>query len=117
MKRDMEFIRELLLKVEEEESRFDYVATDSKTEHHLDLLIEVGWITAKKYHYIDNTITFDITGLTWDGHEFLNAARDDKVWEKAEEKAQSNGMDLSSLPLEVTKDLLIAIVKNFIGLS
>lgn len=48
MKRDMEFIRELLLKIEEKESRFDYVATDSKTEYHLDLMIEASLIKAEK---------------------------------------------------------------------
>lgn len=115
MKRDMEFIRELLLEVEKEESRFDYFVTDSKTEHHLDLLIEVGWITAKKYRYIDNTINFDITGLTWTGHDFLDAARSDTVWEKAEEKAESKGLDLSSLPLEIIKDLLVESAKTLLG--
>lgn len=115
MKRDMEFIRELLLKVEEEELRFEYVATDSKTEHHLDLLIEVGLIKAEKTHYMDNTIIFDIIGMTWAGHDFLDAARDDKVWEKAEETAESKGMDLRSLPLEIVKDLLVESAKALIG--
>lgn len=115
MKRDMEFIRKLLLKIEKEESRFDYVAIDSKTEYHLDLMIEENLIKAKKTHYMDNTINFDIIGITWAGHDFLDAARNDKVWGKAEETAESKGMDLRSLPIEIVKDLLVESAKALIG--
>lgn len=45
----------------------------------------------------------------------LDAARNDKVWGKAEETAESKGMDLRSLPIEIVKDLLVESAKALIG--
>jgi len=51
--------------------------------------------------------------LTWNGHEFLDAARNEGVWSKAKEKLKSIGGDV---PLDVVKAVLIEITKRQLGL-
>jgi hypothetical protein len=52
------------------------------------------------------------TRLTWEGHEFLDAARDTKRWEKAKgAMAQAGGF-----ALDVMKQLLIHYLKSELGL-
>jgi hypothetical protein len=52
--------------------------------------------------------------LTWQGHEFLDAARNDTIWRKATGKlvAVTGGTSL-----EVLKELLIAGAKQAVGLE
>lgn len=48
--------------------------------YHLHLLLQAGLIEAKN---LPGTNEWMVKSLTWDGHEFLEAARDDSLWEKA----------------------------------
>ncbi len=122
MQRNMELVRDLLVKIEEDTSKggFSFVAeegykfTNDEIEYHLELMINAGLIDGKVFHTFDGAI-IDIKSLTWQGHDFLDAARNDKVWEKAEATAQDKGMDLSSLPLDIVKDLLVESTKALLG--
>ncbi len=122
MKRNMELVRDILIQIEEDKSKggFSFVAeeggkfSNDEIEYHLELMINAGLIDGNVIHTFDGAI-IDITSLTWQGHDFLDAARSDKVWEKAEETAESKGLDLSSLPLEIVKDLLVESAKAIIG--
>ena len=108
MKRDMELVRELLIQIEEHDSKDEinffveegYKFTNQEIDYHLELMISAGLIKGSARHTSKGTV-FDIESLTWIGHEFLDAARNDKVWEKAEKTVEKNGMSLRSLPLEV----------------
>jgi len=48
------------------------------------------------------------TCLTWQGHEFLDACRNEGVWVKAKEKIKSIG---GEVPLDVLKTVLVEIIK------
>lgn len=50
-----------------------------------------------------------VGGLTWEGHEFLAAARNDTAWNKAKDTAEKKGLEL---PFEVFKTLLMSILKS-----
>ncbi|MGD0227705.1 MAG: DUF2513 domain-containing protein [Terriglobia bacterium] len=85
MERDMDLIRELLLQVDSN-PKLDgthYHIFNKPIEghslqevtYHVDLLFEAG--------YVKGTSTSDlpmVTGLTWEGHEFLDHIRDSGVW-------------------------------------
>jgi hypothetical protein len=51
------------------------------------------------------------TGLTWEGHDFLDACQDEAFWHKAKEKLLSVG---GAVPIGVFKALLIEILKSYI---
>jgi hypothetical protein len=85
MKRDMNLIRELMFYYESGEKR---AAVEERAEeevlYHVSLLLDAGLIQGKvrrdvQGHYRHATVT----GITWDGHDFLDSARDPSVWKKA----------------------------------
>ncbi len=113
MKRDMELVREVLLKVEEilfDGASHD-ICVDGRSRHeiayHVMLLHEAGFIEA-----MDLGVGWKPVRLTYRGHEFLDAARNDGIWEKAKTAVvESTGV----LTLEGLKVALPIVVKNLIA--
>lgn len=90
MKLDMDLARQILTKLEDDPNavgQYCYkVSIEGKSaqeiSYHVMLLNEAGLVAA-----IDMSTTGGIdwgaTRLTWEGHQFLTAARSDTLWEKA----------------------------------
>jgi hypothetical protein len=93
MKRDMELVRTLLLKVEElpigaghvvgidwSDEFFNVPGYDRDTAiKHFDLLMDAGFIAAPSSQGMTQ---FILTGLSWQGHEFIDSIRNPEVWGK-----------------------------------
>ena len=88
MKRDLDLCRALLLSLEKDDSVTglkDYKVddtTDEQVSYHVKLLYEAGLIEAHDASTMNNFKWYPLR-LTWDGHEFLDTARDDIRWQKA----------------------------------
>ncbi len=54
-----------------------------------------------------------ITSLTWEGHEFTEAARDERRWKKAVGIVAEKG---GNITLDVMKQLLMSLMKGTLGL-
>lgn len=54
-----------------------------------------------------------ITRLTWQGHEFLDASRDETRWKKAMDIVKEK---VGSIPIDLLKDLLKSLMKASLGL-
>jgi hypothetical protein len=94
VKRDMELVRDILLRIEEDQqfdgtrwTSGDCLPIDNHSQkeiaYHLIMLINEGFITGQ--------IGMDmplISQLTWNGHELLDDIRDPGVWEKTKERAK-----------------------------
>jgi hypothetical protein len=105
MKRDPEIIRKLLLFFEEkpdvnlvDPKSITIDGHDSTTIHyHIDLMYEAGFLsceTAKSS--ISERLIYAIPfRLTWEGHEFLDAARSQTIWNKAREILKNKAMTTS----------------------
>jgi hypothetical protein len=52
--------------------------------------------------------------LTWQGHDFLEAARNDIIWAKAKAKVVEQGVGLS---VELMKAVLLSYGKERLGIS
>lgn len=110
MKRDMDLIREILLAVEELDTPTETEALSlpgrsaQDVLHHAVLLVEAGLIKAEIGRYVGGGMDCLVERLTWAGHEFLDAARDETVWRKVRGKAGQVGGT-------VTLDLLMALLK------
>lgn len=108
MKRDLDFCREILLHVEGlsaglvrlDEENFPERDPD-EIDYHVRLLVDAG--------LLDGPGNGTVQGLTWKGHEFLDAARDDTMWNRAKgvvkEKAGGAAFDL-------VKDTLLELGKR-----
>ena len=127
MKRDMDLVREILLYAEKSDSSDipkDFSIKDYSKEqivYHLKLLNDAGLITTRQsVPLLDSepnsawkvyqTIP---SRLTWEGHEFLEAAKNDKIWGKAKNIVKEKG---GGLTFEVIKALLIQMAKEAVGL-
>ena len=124
MQRNMDLIRKLLLGLESEAStqhEFNLEGVEELEKwYHVDLLLEAKFIRGVEVHWsADGRMVYPylegLVSLTWQGHDFLDAVRNDSVWQKAKEKAQAAGLDFQSLTIEVVKSLCVSTAKHLIG--
>jgi len=93
MKRDMEIVRLILQSIEsgEEPAATEGVPVDEHV-YHIDLMIEAGLLKGDMVGRKDGSPRgAAIQRLTWAGHDFLDAARDPTIWQKAKEKVLKPG--------------------------
>ncbi len=119
MKRDMDLVRHLLLRIEDAElfeqpdfEMGDYDVQD--IDYNLDLIIQAGLVNGEGNWSAGPTYNVAIRGLTWEGHDFLDAVRSDSIWHKAKEVAQGRELRLNELPFEVVKGLAITLLSNLL---
>lgn len=92
MERDMELIRLLLL--EEEQGEAPPELANYSEEHVLynyALMADARLIDAELIPEVGVPQAVTIRRLTWAGHDFLDATRDNKVWTLAKEKVLKPG--------------------------
>lgn len=116
MKRDMDLIRLRLLQIEGEEPKPDLSGyTQEQIIYHSALLIEAelvkGIILPDPQSYPTSTV---VIRLTWKGHEFLDAARNDTIWKKAGAQIKKAG---GQITLALLEELLKKLGKDALGLQ
>lgn len=119
MKRDLDLIRKMLLTVEDAPTGFAPALkfdgfTDAQVGYHAFLLIDAGLAQGADIttHGSDGPKAM-IRNLTWEGHEFADAARDESRWKKAKSMVAEKG---GGITLDVMKALLISLTKAALGL-
>ena len=116
MKRNMELVRELLLRVEADEGFGSLVSKYSQEEivGHVEILLDAKLLEGKVYHDLSGDPgSAYIQRLTWAGHEFLDNARNDTAWKNVMEKVKGVGATAS---FEILVELLKSAVKSCIGM-
>lgn len=132
MKRDWDVVRLILTKLEElpdplstltyidfyADDRIkpdaDLTELDRQVSYHMELLIEAGLVVGT----MDDAVTlyakeFRAYRLTWAGHEFLEAIRNDTVWNKTKDTFASRGLDMT---FETIKAVASAAMTSMLGL-
>jgi len=121
MNRNMDLIRRILLEIETWPSdcrpaqpEFEGVE-QSTISYHAQLLYEAGYIDGyERKTQAGNTIYPQ--RLTWEGHEFLDAAREKKIWDKAKEAMNATGsFSFSVLKAILTKLATDEALKALVG--
>jgi hypothetical protein len=99
MKRDIELIRLLLLREEEGIAPPELASYDPAVLNYNSVLaIEAGLLRGQIYHEGGSTIPITtVTGITWAGHDFLDATRDARIWKKTRTRALALGTTWSLL--------------------
>lgn len=115
MKRDMNLIRLLLLETEGEEPKPDLSSfSEDRRVYHSALLIEAGLVHGDILSDGEGQPVGTVTlRLTWAGHEFLDAARNETIWRKAREHIKKSGVDVT---ISLLKDVLNQLLKQSLGL-
>ncbi|WP_424769437.1 DUF2513 domain-containing protein [Paenibacillus sp. sgz302251] len=112
MKRDMELIIRLLKIIEErsaEDSGLEIHLSDvddSLVQYNLGLISDAGLIKAINATSSGGEMYLPLK-LTYSGHDFLDAARNVTIVNKAKDIAQKQGMELFKLPIDIIKGLLV----------
>lgn len=118
MKRDMDLIRELLLKLEAiplkagsntvlspPDEKVDVPGYDTdQIAYHLDLIKEANLISSAGGHPAYGIV---FRGLSWAGHDLLDSIRDPEVWAKTKKGAAAGGFTV-----ELLRDLAKGFVKK-----
>lgn len=117
MKRDMGLMRLLLLKLEEldedGQSIYHYTSDDIQIDgytwpqvnYHYELADEAGLVDMGGSGVM-NGILF--RRLTWSGHDFVDAVRDEDIWNKTKEGALAAG----GFSFDLVKDLAKGFIRK-----
>lgn len=114
MKRDMDLCRKILLDLEAtpfgpgllEVKLDDY--DDVEISYHIKLLAEAGLVDAEDLSK-PSRLRWRVRSLTWAGHDFLEASRNDTNWNTAKGIMKEKGVGLI---FDVLKQLLVEITKG-----
>jgi Hypothetical protein (DUF2513) len=117
----MDLVRNLLLYLEEKPDdrvaeSVDVGGHDALTVgYHLILLYEAGLIEGEPSVSSTSKRVIRVLPmrLTWEGHDFLAAARNDTIWQKTKAKVISGAGDV---PFTLLKELLIQTARSYVGL-
>jgi hypothetical protein len=121
----MDLVRELLLKIEEakEPPRLSDMVSEEDAEayaiaaYHMQMLIrEVGFVRGIDVSSNDVDDWIDLT-LTWQGHEFLDAVRDPKVWAMTKEGAKKAGGSDVEFLFELAQAYVKSEAKRILGIE
>ena len=118
MKLDLDLARELLLKIEStpanrpaETPELEGHDNDQVLEH-LELLHEAGLIEAKIVRSGmggARILAASVERLTWEGHDFLNKARQASTWKRAKDMVVAKG---GPLTFDILKSVLTKLVTD-----
>ena len=95
MKRDMDLIREILLKIEEHDVNSPSSAnleiegySPREVYEHARLLENAGLIEDAHFDFAGNTW---VQRITWSGYDYLDKVRDNSIWKKRRIQSKKKG--------------------------
>jgi hypothetical protein len=115
VKRDMELVRKILLETEEASNNpIEWIVLNIEgyepefVSYHVKMMAQADLIEAEDLTTI-GSFEWQPKSLRWEGHEFLDAVRNETVWAKTKEIVKSKG---GSVGFEVLKELAMQIFKS-----
>ena len=113
MKRDLDLARKILLTLEENEEAtgHSFVRVHVKgypleqISYHVKLLNSAGLIEAVDISTL-NSFQWQPRSLTWYGHEFLDASRDENIWKEAKKRMEKVKSFSFTILLEVLSEII-----------
>jgi hypothetical protein len=128
MKRDMDLIRDLLLRIEVQHIpvgsalllAFDRPPLMANGENVDEIAYAMRMI--EDAGFLDLTPTQPAVGvffrgLTWGGHDFLDSIRDPKIWQETKEAASKAGGFTVDLFADLAKGLIKTQIKKYTGVE
>jgi hypothetical protein len=120
MKRNLDLIRKLVLILEDasdtEVANIVKVDgfTDEEIGYHSYLLVDAGLAEGIDIRTMDDRLpNWQLSHLTWAGHDFADAARDDSRWKQATAVVKEKA---GSVTFDVLKQILVSLIKSTIGI-
>ena len=121
MKRDMELIRKLILQIEDSPngsapSQLQIEGyTAEQIGYHAYLLVDSGLAVGSDVTNSGSSgPEYLISYLTWAGHDFADACRNETTWKKATAIVKEKA---GGVTFDVFKQLLVSLLKHAVGLG
>ena len=112
MERDIDLIRQILLDLEKGGAYTNWMDIDieayspEQMDYHLELLVEAGLLSVRPSERGHSR--WLPVRLTWDGHEFLDVARDESRWKQLKESIARVG----SIPFDMVRAALLEMTRR-----
>ena len=128
MKRDMEFVRQLIIDFSEGKGKTTFVNNlygepteeylrDQKYIYHLKIMKQAGLISFNEYNMKIGYRLESIPELTWRGQDFLNTLEDDTVWNKTKEAMKKKGLEVGKVSFDTIIEFAKFKVKEKLGMA
>lgn len=120
MERDNKMIRDLLIQFRNEVSPNDNSVNPNseKEDYHIYLLMNSKFIEAERRRDMGKVLHYyDDLKITSAGHDFLDAAENETVWNKSKDFLKRKGEDIAKVPLNVLSGVLTAQLKSHLGIE
>lgn len=122
MRRDLDLVRSILIYVEKAEDEVDAeeLVTDGwpfePVAYHVRLMAHNGLVDLSDDTRDMNgeTLSLAVSGLTWDGQDYLDAIRDPKVWAKVKKTVKEV---VGSTTFEVVKQTGVLVAMSMVKAS
>ena len=129
VKRDLDYIRELLLKIEDGTKVFETIDDETaphlgmgptglsrqdgeKLVEHLGLIEDAGFVEMQR-----SSGAIYVQRMTWVGHDFLDSVRDPEIWKKTKDGATAAGGFTVELLRDLAKGLIKTQIKKHTGID
>ena len=116
----MNLVREILLAVEAREHGMGAAElnieghSQEEIGYHVYLMGKAGLLVVVETTHLGSQSPEAIaSGLTWQGHDFLEAARDPSIWKKTLDMIRDKG---AALTFEIVKAVLVQKAREKLGL-
>lgn len=124
MKRDLDLVRYILLCAEEadgplDETKIMEFGCDMATAaFHVELMRARGLVEARVAYAAGGVpVDVEVSALTWEGYDYLDAIRSGVVWKRAKEAISKTVGDASlSVAKDVCTALSASLVKSSLGI-
>ncbi len=118
----MDLIRDILRYIENDETGNPISNIEiegysrAQITYHVIQLKDAGYIDANILDEMGSQLEmpYMVLNLTWNGHEFLDASRDETIWIQAKSKLSEVA---GSAPINVVTSILTALIQVKLGLS
>lgn len=118
MKRDMELARNILQQIEEKSNGLGVVAvhcpghTEQQVSYHIMQLCQAGLLIGHDTTDNISGLSWVASSLTWEGHEFLDAIRNDTVWSRLKKTTAEKAIEI---PFAILKTLGLKYAAEYLG--
>lgn len=127
IKRDMEFVRKLLIDFSEGKSQKSFttfsfgeetqeIRDDKKYAYHLKIMREKGLISYQENSFKGGFSITNAPELTWDGQDYLSAIEDDTIWSKTKEGLTAKGLELGKIAFDTLFEFAKIKAKEKLGI-
>jgi hypothetical protein len=121
MKRNLDLIRHILFECEKSPPAEPIMTLEvpdnvsgAEVAEHIEIMAEAGLLDAEVLNTHDDSTAFIIRKITWEGHDFISAVREDTLWRKAKEAIIKPG---ASFTFDVLKEWLKAQIHQKLGMT